>query len=62
MQNGYNWTISADEDGWVWAVRCRDTGSIIVEGRAPSRPAAAAMVIRATVRDLTEAPGARYAA
>lgn len=54
---GFSWTISRVEETWNWAVTDRVDGTALVSGHAPSRAAAAAMVVRALVRGMTdEAP------
>lgn len=50
---GYRWTIRAVDDAWVWAIYEPDGPVAIVSGEAPSRPVAAAMVIRAIARGVT---------
>jgi len=39
---------------WIWAVTDAGDGAALVDGQAPSRAVAAAMVVRALVRGLTE--------
>lgn len=50
---GYRWTIRAVHDAWVWAIYEPDGSMAIVSGEAPSRPVAAAMVVRAIARGAT---------
>jgi len=53
---GYSWTVRADGDQWSWALLPRGGGAAIIVGTAPSRAVAAAMVIRAIARGMTEQP------
>ena len=55
---GYSWTISAVNGQWKWDIRSVEGGEPLVRGEAPSRAVAAAMVIRAIARGVTEAPTA----
>lgn len=52
-ETGYHWSISAREDGWIWRLVDRVTGQVLVQGSAPSRPVAAAMVVREIARGMT---------
>ena len=47
---GYSWTIRPLAEGWIWSLNARDSGQMLVEGLAPSRAVAAAMVVRAIAR------------
>lgn len=51
---GFSWTISRVEETWNWAVTDPVEGVALVAGQAPSRAVAAAMVVRALVRGMTE--------
>lgn len=51
---GFGWTISQVEETWTWTVTDPGDGAALVMGLAPSRAVAAAMVVRALVRGLTE--------
>ena len=53
-QAGFGWTINQVEETWIWAVTDPGDGAALVAGQAPSRAVAAAMVVRALVRGLTE--------
>ena len=53
-QAGFGWTISQVGETWIWAVTDPGDGAALVAGQAPSRAVAAAMVVRALVRGLTE--------
>lgn len=53
-QAGFGWTISQVGEIWIWAVTDTGDGAALVGGQAPSRAVAAAMVVRALVRGLTE--------
>lgn len=53
-QAGFGWTISQVGETWIWAVTDPGDGAALVGGQAPSRAVAAAMVVRALVRGLTE--------
>lgn len=53
-QAGFGWTISQVGETWIWAVTDPGDGAALVDGQAPSRAVAAAMVVRALVRGLTE--------
>ena len=55
---GYSWTISAVNGQWIWVIRSVEGGEPLVRGVAPNRAVAAAMVIRAIARGVTEAPTA----
>jgi hypothetical protein len=50
---GYTWTLRLAGDHWSWAILDARTGTVVLGGEAPSRPVAAAMVIRAIVRGVT---------
>ncbi|MBB4797686.1 hypothetical protein HNP32_001410 [Brevundimonas bullata] len=51
---GFSWTISRVGETWNWAVADPIAGAALVAGQAPSRAVAAAMVVRALVRGMTE--------
>lgn len=51
---GFGWTISQVEETWRWTVTDPADGAALVAGLAPSRAVAAAMVVRALVRGMTE--------
>lgn len=53
-QTGFGWTISQVGATWKWAVTDVGAGTVLVAGEAPSRAVAAAMVVRALVRGMTE--------
>lgn len=56
-ETGFNWTISRVEEAWAWVVTDPADGAALVAGQAPSRAVAAAMVVRALARGMTdEAP------
>lgn len=56
-ETGFNWTISRVEETWTWVVTDPADGAALVAGQAPSRAVAAAMVVRALARGMTdEAP------
>ncbi len=52
--SGFGWTISQVGETWNWAVTGPAAGTALVAGQAPSRAVAAAMVVRALVRGMTE--------
>ena len=52
--SGFGWTISQVGKTWNWAVTGPAAGAALVAGEAPSRAVAAAMVVRALVRGVTE--------
>lgn len=47
---GYHWTIRPSGDAWLWEIRDHDGGGLLLEGLAPSRAIAAALVIRTLAR------------
>jgi len=47
---GYRWTIRPADGRWAWSILGRDDGRVLVQGEAPSRAVAAAMVVRAIAR------------
>lgn len=53
-ETGFDWTISRVDEAWTWAVTDPADGAALVAGQAPSRAVAAAMVVRALVRGMTE--------
>ncbi len=53
-QAGFGWTISQVGETWTWASTGPGAGAALVCGQAPSRAVAAAMVVRALVRGMTE--------
>lgn len=53
-QAGFGWTISQVGETWNWALTAPGAGAALVSGQAPSRAVAAAMVVRALVRGMTE--------
>lgn len=53
-QIGFAWTISQVGETWTWAVTAPGGGTVLVAGEAPSRAVAAAMVVRALARGMTE--------
>jgi len=61
-QNGFAWTIRQVAETWTWAVTGPGGGTVLVSGQAPSRAAAAAMVVRALARGITEAAPRELAA
>jgi len=52
-ETGYNWSIAAAEAGWIWSLKDRDSGEVLVNGDAPTRALAAALVVRAIARGMT---------
>lgn len=56
MENdGYRWTISPEASGeWRWSIISRDRGDILLSGIAQSKAVAAAYVVRAIARGMTE--------
>ena len=50
---GYKWTIRPVADAWTWAIFDPEGGQAVLGGEAPSRPVAAALVIRAIARGVT---------
>lgn len=50
---GYKWTIRPVANAWAWAIFDPEGGPPILDGEAPSRPVAAALVIRAIARGVT---------
>jgi len=48
--SGYRWTIRPNAKGWTWAIFDPNGGPAVLDGCAPSRPVAAAMVVRAIAR------------
>jgi hypothetical protein len=61
-ETGYHWSIAALDEGWLWRLADRETGQILIEGSAPSRPVAAAMVVREIARGMTPAQDRSIAA
>lgn len=61
-QAGFGWTINQVGETWTWAVTAPGDTTALVAGQAPSRAAAAAMVVRALVRGMTEAAHRELAA
>ena len=59
QHDGYHWTIRPSGEGWRWDIRERDDGRLVLEGEAPSRAVAAALVIRALARGVTDPVEAR---
>jgi hypothetical protein len=53
---GYSWTIREQPDAWVWSLLPPGGGPPILQGTAPSRAVAAALVIRAISRGVTARP------
>lgn len=53
-QVGFGWTISQVGETWSWALTGPGAGAPLVSGQAQSRAVAAAMVVRALVRGMTE--------
>ena len=51
---GYHWTIRPSGEDWRWEIRERDEGGLVLEGLAPSRAVAAALVIRTLARGAVE--------
>lgn len=47
---GYHWTIRPSGEDWLWEIRDHDHGGVMLEGLAPSRAIAAALVIRTLAR------------
>jgi hypothetical protein len=47
---GYHWSIRPSGADWLWEIRDHDDGDLVLEGRAPSRAVAAALVIRTLAR------------
>ncbi|HYC68220.1 hypothetical protein [Brevundimonas sp.] len=54
QHSGYHWTIRPSGEDWVWEIRDHDDGGLVLEGLAPSRAVAAALVIRALARGVSE--------
>lgn len=52
-ETGFHWSIAAGDGAWIWKLTDRETGQVLVEGSAPSRPVAAAMVVREIARGMT---------
>jgi hypothetical protein len=50
---GYHWTISPSDTAWLWYICERDNGRLVLQGEAPSRAVAAALVVRALARGVT---------
>ena len=61
-ETGFNWKISRVEETWAWVVTDPADGAALVAGQAPSRAVAAAMVVRALARGMTEAAPRELAA
>jgi hypothetical protein len=61
-ETGYHWSITALDGGWLWRLTDRETGQILIEGPAPSRSIAAAMVVREIARGMTSAQDRSLAA
>lgn len=59
QHDGYHWTIRPSDEGWLWDIRERNDGRLVLEGEAPSRAVAAALVIRALARGVTGGVEAR---
>ena len=51
---GYHWTIRPSGEDWLWEIRDHDSGGLVLEGLAPSRAVAAALVIRTLARGAVE--------
>jgi hypothetical protein len=54
QQAGYHWTIRPSGEDWRWEIRDQDGGGLVLEGLAPSRAVAAALVIRTLARGASE--------
>ena len=50
---GYIWSIRPQDDDWIWTIADREIPRVLVQGRAPSRAIAAAMVVRAIAKGMT---------
>ncbi|HYC73981.1 hypothetical protein [Brevundimonas sp.] len=59
QHDGYHWSIRPSGEAWRWDVRERHGGRLVLEGEAPSRAIAAALVIRAVARGVTDPVEAR---
>ena len=55
--SGYHWTIRPSGADWLWEIRDHDDGGLVLDGRAPSRAVAAALVIRPLARGASEPAG-----
>lgn len=53
---GYSWTVKDDGTAWRWSILPPGGGAALSTGLAPTRAMAAALVIRAIARGMTEAP------
>jgi len=56
--SGYRWTLRPQGDAWRWQVEGRDGAEPVEGGLAPTRAAAAALLIRAIARGVTADPSA----
>lgn len=54
QHSGYHWTIRPSGEDWLWEIRDHDGGGLVLEGLAPSRAVAAALVIRTLARGSAE--------
>jgi hypothetical protein len=53
---GYSWTVRGEGGGWRWSILPPGGGTALLTGLAPTRAIAAALVIRAIARGMTEPP------
>lgn len=53
-KSGYDWFIVSAGDSWTWALTDRYSGRTLVSGGAPTRAVAAALVVRAIARGMTD--------
>ena len=54
-QDGHKFLILRSRDGWTWAVTTM-TGEVEATGICPSKAAAAACIVRATISRIAPAP------
>jgi hypothetical protein len=53
---GYSWTMKEEGEALRWSILPPGGGAALLTGLAPTRAMAAALVIRAIARGMTEAP------
>lgn len=51
---GYTWSLRPEGEAWVWVIRAAEDGLPLVTGSAPTRVVAAALVVRAIARGMTD--------
>jgi hypothetical protein len=54
QHSGYQWTIRPSGDAWTWQAMNRDDGSVAAQGAARTRAEAAAFLVRAIARGVSD--------